>query len=119
MAKSKSVSLYLTERTMSALRPRESVSARMNQAVDRYLTILESANVAARAYFSAEQWQELRAADARRQKHINALDDAGMLVASLGNSDLATALTHMPVWQAMVVLEILEQDAAGSPATHS
>ena len=38
---SKAKSVYLTERSMSALRPGDSLSGRLNQIVDRYMAVVD------------------------------------------------------------------------------
>lgn len=59
---SKPKSVYLTDRSMSALRPGESLSARMNQIVDRYLQLMATYQHALRDEFDDEEWQRLCAA---------------------------------------------------------
>lgn len=114
----KAKSVYLTDRSMSALRRGESLSSRMNQMVDRYLSLLEVSREHARGYFDESQWKILREAHAGRRPMDGALMDLHGLVADLGHSELAIALEHMPVWQGFMVLELLEEDAVGL-ATHS
>lgn len=107
---SKLQSVRLTDHTLTAVRPGDSLSHRLNQVVDRYLTILEVSREAARAYFSEDQWDALREANARRPKSLGVgLHDVTMLAEFLP-ADLAIALDKMPVWQTFVILEMLEAE---------
>lgn len=108
-------SVYLTDRSMSALRPGEALSGRVNQVVDRYLKIIELTRRDARAFFTPEHWDVLREAYAeiRDQKALPALEQVHALVAALGAHEIAIAMERMPAWQTFVFMELLEEDAAG------
>lgn len=56
MAKSKNVSVYLTERAMACIRGDESLSGRINQILDRYKESLELERDAVREEFTDAEW---------------------------------------------------------------
>ena len=108
-------SVYLTDRSMSALRHGEALSGRMNQVVDRYLKIIELTRRDALAFFTPEHWAVMLEAndEIREQKALPALDQVHALVAALGAHEIAIAMERMPAWQTFVFMELLEEDAAG------
>jgi len=122
MAKSKSVSLYLTERTMSAMRGGEGASGRINQIVDRYLQLMKSYQHDLRAEFSDGEWQRLRTAYSLGALGLTDLVQiCRVLVDALDDStELAARVDALSIAELAGLFELVEADLMSTPLpTHS
>jgi len=125
MAKPKSV--YLTDRTMSALRGDEPLSGRLNQIVDRYLQMMTTYQHDLRAEFDDEQWQRVCDAYGKSTGErktlveictamIDVLDNDPVLI----EDEVARRVDDLTIAELAGLFELIEADAhATTPATHS
>jgi len=67
---------YLTDRTMSAMRGDEPLSARLNQIVDRYLFSVSASVARIYGLFLEEDWRTLLDTHAKMPDHILDANDA-------------------------------------------
>lgn len=107
-------SVWLTARTMSALRPGDALSGRINQIVDRYLQMVDDDAQEIRAPFRSRSWALMLAEVARLRNDGQILDVHGVreaLAASQGDEYLQT----METGEFVVLLELLERDLASNP----
>lgn len=114
-------SVYLTERTMSALRPDDSLSARVNQIVDRYLEMVTRDRERVRGKFTAAEWQSLGNELHRHSGAVLTAAQQRVILRSVEDDRaLRLVLDEMSGGDMMVLIELLENDRWGEPpATHS
>lgn len=119
---SKPKSVYLTDRSMSALRPGDSLSARMNQIVDRYLQVLAAYQVGLREEFDHDEWElllDLYAAN-KPQGDLGLSTVWAEIIDQLApESSMRQYIDAMPIAELLGLMELLEADLAKAPATHS
>lgn len=111
-------SLYLTDRTMSALRPSDALSGRMNQIVDRYLLLLTEYQLDMRGEFDAAEWQallsEFAAMVAEKCDTSDYLAVQQRLTAAVESPDVIDLYSAAEV---IALIELLESDLAMATAT--
>jgi hypothetical protein len=114
-------SVYLTERSMSALRPDDSLSARVNQIIDRYLEAVMRDRDNVRAKFTAQEWVQLSGLlDWFDDRALAAEARISALLAFSGNRALRRVVHDLTAGELVVLLELLESEALGEPpGTHS
>lgn len=112
---SKNISIYVTDRTLSGVRPGESVSPRLNRIVDRYLELVEQDASYVREGFTDEQWPLLVAAWQRlndTREGVLAMNARAQLMRELGpgGASLAEVVRTMIGGDFVVMLELLERE---------
>lgn len=114
-------SVYLTERSMSALRPDDSLSGRMNQIVDRYLEMVQRDRERVRGKFNAAEWQRLAAELHRHTCAPITTTQLRMILRSARSTRaLRQVIDDMAGGELVVLIELLENERWGEPpATHS
>lgn len=117
MAHNRPKSVHLTERAMSALRPDDSLSARMNQIVDRYLELVARDRDRVRGKFAPVEWAALVAmGDLSHGQPISAAEThAAMLEGVRDPPVLYKLLRDLTGGEAVVLIELLENERWGSP----
>ena len=109
----KSKSVYLTARTMSSLRPDDSLSARMNVIVDRYLEAVARDRVDVRKQYAAKEWNTLIRARRAQPHGMSAEQQIAELSALVDLSGVTGG-------DLLVLLDLLDDELFGCPAdTHS
>ena len=104
---------YLNERTMSAMRGDEPLSARLNAIVDRYLFTVSACGAPMRALFSDDEWRTLLDAYSTRPDELVSADDlfrwwsTGPRV--IGDGVLCM-VRGIPPDEFMVLIELLETE---------
>lgn len=110
MSKSKTLTVNLTSRTMSAVRTGESLSGRMNRIVDRYLALVECDEPEYhRKFYSDEQWSMLLAV---AESLTPAADIRQAFLNAVGRNDkgLEDRLRILPKVSIIVLIEMLEAE---------
>lgn len=120
----RSLSVYLTPATMSAIRPGEALSARMNQIAMRYTLMVAHFERGLRAQFGGALWVQLGRAygDMLRPPMEPLADTRTRLLAAIGAGDeLAIRVDDLSDIELICLFELLEDDLAPKtpPATHS
>ncbi len=104
---------YLNERTMSAMRGDEPLSARLNAIVDRYLFTVSACGAPMRALFSDDEWRTLLDAYSTRPDDIVSADDLfrWWLSGPSGIRDgTLRTVEKMPPDEFVVLAELLETE---------
>lgn len=125
-------SVYLTARSMSALRESDSLSGRMNQIADRYLTMLVRDSERVRGMFAPREWAalvawrrarepfDLQAAELRDAfaaltiADVSGVNIHGFMVGKKSFASVRSKL-DMTEGEIMVLVELLELDCATDP----
>jgi hypothetical protein len=102
-------SLYLTERTMSALRPGDALSGRMNQIAERYLTMIEEDAGPIRDQFSQAAWTAMLAEVGGCSRA--SLDESREALAAVAPDD---GIDNFTAGDLVVLIELLEGDRVGA-----
>ena len=100
---SKAKSVYLTERSMSALRPGDSLSGRLNQIVDRYMDVVDDERDSIMSQIGDDGFSELVKAWPDVLPVENWLDNLRSLLRSI------SGWPHTPGLSAAVMMVDLEQ----------
>jgi hypothetical protein len=112
---SKNISIYVTDRTMSSMRPGEGVSPRLNRIVDRYLEQVELDAEFVREQFTVDQWSTLVDAwgplNAARDG-VLAMNARSQLIRKLGVDGVKAAaiVGDLSAGDLFVLLELLERE---------
>jgi len=104
---------YLNERTMSAMRGDEPLSARLNAIVDRYLFTVSACGAYLRAHFSDEDWRSLLDAYASKPDDIVAADDAFRWLKSGAPKIFGSTFARVSILTAeefVILIELLETE---------
>lgn len=116
--------LFLTERTMSAMRPGDALGRRINCIVDRYLEIMARTSQTIRAGFDEREWGVLlRATEGLMESGTEASDTADALFRAVGSSEpaLLTKIGIADTADLFALVELLElelrADGAGNTRT--
>lgn len=119
-------SVYLSERTQEALRAGDTLSGRINQAIDRYLEIKRLMANDVRALFSDADWKALGiyAEDLARQLPKGKFVDAivaipRMLRDGKFSPSLREKIVALTPVQAFLMLELLEDELANLATSSS
>lgn len=113
-------SVYLTARTMSALRPDDSLSGRMNSIVDRYLEAVARDSDRVRRKFLPPLWRSMAAAFRSLPPSGSTSEQIAGLIAGQQEHLARETLRDMLGGELLVLLELLEREVSGhSPDTHS
>lgn len=110
-------SVYFTARSMSALRADDSLAARMNAIVDRYLELVSRDRELVRGKFAPAEWAELVAVDdLSRGEPMSAAATHAALTGAVEGKALRQILRDLTGGEAVVLLELLENERWGEPA---
>lgn len=106
-------SLYLTPRTMSALRPADALSGRVNQIVDRYLELVAMQSARVRSHFLPSEWAAMvQAVPSATTRDLPAEQELGMLIRNLTDQRLIGLLNKLSAGKLFTLIELLEADRA-------
>lgn len=101
----KAKSIYLTPRSMSALRPGDALSGRVNEIIDRYLSMIEADAGHVRDQFGDGAWSVMVAALAEHPRlSVQGSRDAIWHQTGRGNGIIKT----MDEGQMVVLIELLD-----------
>lgn len=110
-------SVYLTARSMSALRADDSLAARMNAIVDRYLQAVTLDRARVRGKFTSAQWSALVAlGDLSRGEPATAAETHAAMIGAIEDNALRQVLRDLTGGESLVLLELLENERWGEPA---
>lgn len=117
-------SLYLTDRTMEAVRGDEALSARVNQIADRYLSLLEPRKQWLIGVTSATEWDAMIRAYGEPEVGRPGLpaDEVGLRLAThLTEPRLQNFVRELDELDLLALIEVLEAKRAygAPPATHT
>lgn len=117
MSHNRPKSVYLTARSMSALRAADSLSARMNVIIDRYLELVARDRERVRGKFAPAEWAELVAVDdLSRGEPMSAAATHAALTGAVEGKALRQILRDLTGGESLVLLELLENERWGEPA---
>lgn len=102
----KAKSIYLTERSMSALRPGDALSGRVNEIIDRYLTMVEADADHVRDQFVDARWAVMVKA-MEEHTRTSVRESCDILCRKLGGSGVIKAMDE---GQMVVLIELLEDE---------
>ena len=105
-------SLYITERTMSALRPGDALSGRINKIVDRYLEMIAADRTEVSEIFAEAELDTLAAAWAgTKGQVVLAMNLQNEMMARLGGHHPAIAerIDELAFGDLVVLIEVLEE----------
>lgn len=107
-------SVYLTSRSMSALRSGDALSGRMNQIVDRYLQMVTMESHLVRGQFSDDEWAKMVAAvPSAITRDLSAVAEVSVLIRNLrGDRALAARAVEFSAGNFFTLIELLEADRA-------
>ena len=102
---------YLSELSMSALRPGDTVSGRANQMIERYLSMVAEDGVDVRATFTGEEWDALLAARPAivRERSLAEMRE-GMAFALFERPVLQSVIRGFDGASFVVLVELLERE---------
>lgn len=107
----KAKSIYLTDRSMSALRPGDALSGRVNEIIDRYLSIVEATAGHVRDQFGDGAWGVMVATLAEhRRLSVQGSRDA------IYHQTANGAIHAMDEGQMVVLIELLEGERVAAQA---
>jgi hypothetical protein len=113
-------SVYLTARTMSALRPDDSLSGRLNSIVDRYLEAVERDRDRVRRKFLPPLWRSMAATFRSLPPSVPTSQQIAGLIEGQQERLVRETLRDLPGGELLVLLELLEREVSGRPPdTHS
>lgn len=102
---------YLSELSMSALRPGDTVSGRANQMIERYLSMVNEDGADVRSTFTGEEWDALLGArPALVRDRSMAQMRQGMVDALFERKDLQRVIRDFDGASFAVLLELLERE---------
>lgn len=117
------INVAIAERTLSAVRGDEPLSPRINQIVDRYLSIIKWQSEGFREEIPDDEWQCLLDAwRPLRSRGLTTSEACDALVAAMGEKweELEAAFdVPFDVVGRIVLLELLEADLIAAPTAHS
>lgn len=117
MSHNRPKSVYLTARSMSALRADDSLSARMNVIIDRYLQAVTRDRARVRGKFAPAQWSALVAlGDLSRGEPATATETHAAMIGAIKDNALRQILRDLTGGESLVLLELLENERWGEPA---
>lgn len=99
----KAKSIYLTERSMSALRPGDALSGRVNEIIDRYLSMIEATAGHVRDQFGDGAWGVMVATLAE-QPRLSLQESRDAIYRQTANGTIHA----MGEGQMVVLIELLE-----------
>lgn len=107
-------SVYLTSRSLSALRSGDALSGRMNQIVDRYLQMVTMESHLVRGQFSDDEWAKMVAAvPSAITRDLSAVAEVSVLIRNLrGDRALAARAVEFSAGNFFTLIELLEADRA-------
>ena len=101
----KAKSVYLTPRSMSALRPGDALSGRVNEIIDRYLSMIEEEKKYVRDQFGPLSWPALVTAYGDNSR-LSITECRDALSAALHGDTIET----MTSGEVVVLVELIEGD---------